>query len=110
MSQRDQITKQSDETFVVEMDYKGTIPLGANAISSSTLSAVKWLNTTPETKVVGNDILRSLSGTVVLPNRTKSQFWIENGTDNYTYQISILTTFDNGAILKDEVFVRVLNV
>jgi hypothetical protein len=109
MAQRDQITKQTEEKFLVEIDYKASIPIGASTVTGATVTAVKWLNTTPETKTSGADILISGTAIIVEPNRTKADFWIQNGTDNYTYQISVLATFNNGAILKDEVFVRVLN-
>lgn len=109
MDLRNQRTKQTFEEYNLEMDYRPVLPIGALVLSSVSLSAIKWPSGEPATISAGDEILSSFSGVLVEPNKTKTTFWIRGGTNNYTYQISVLATFDNGSKLKDEVFVRVMD-
>lgn len=109
MYTRTQRVKQSAEEYDFEIDYKGNFPLNATELSSVALTATKWANGTPTTISDGSEILSDNEGTIVEPNKTRTSFRIKGGTNNYTYKISVLATFDNGAVLQDEVYIRIFN-
>lgn len=110
---RNQDTKQPYEEWPTEISfgYSGGsfhLPPGAKEIVSASASAVKWHRQDVNNKSDATlEILQSATPVIVLPGKTKVRIHIKGGTDNYDYQITVKTVFDNGAKLEEELLIRV---
>ena len=112
---RDTLEKQPSEAFEIEVDFTRAVPLGANDLVTAIGSAIKWQRRKPKvTSDATTEILRDVNGVIVghecSENKLQARFFLENGDDDYDYKITVVGTFDNGAILEEDIYLRVREV
>lgn len=102
--------KQPSEELPIEVNFGSlsVLPRGAKEITSSTVVCKKWKRTLPDIVEPAPEFLVSSTPTILSPTRCKVQFRVKNGIDGYNYQVTVRVTFDNGAKLEEEVYVRVI--
>jgi hypothetical protein len=103
-------TKTPNEVLPIEVNFGKlhVLPRGATKIASATASAKRWKRKLFSGFEVDNTILISTTPAILLPNETTLRVIVVGGLDGYNYVISITATFDNGAILKEELYVKVI--
>jgi hypothetical protein len=103
-------TKQPSEEIPIEVNFGSlsVLPRGAKEILSSSLICKKWKRTQPDNVETAPEFLVSPTPTILPPTKCKVQFRIKDGIDGYNYQITVRVTFDNGAKMEEEVYVRVI--
>ena len=101
--------KQPAEVVPIEISFGKLhiLPRGAKEIISAQATAKRWKRKFPDVVEEANSFLVSTEPTILNPNKTSVRVSVTGGEDNYDYQVSILVTFNNGAKLEEEVFVRV---
>lgn len=109
IAQRIQHNKQPFEVLPIDVNFGklSDLPRGASEIVTATATAKKWKRTQSEPKTDAPEILESPNPTILPPYKTKVRLVIQGGEDNYDYQVTVRVTFDNGAKLEEEIFVRV---
>lgn len=102
--------KQPNEELPIEVNFGSlsVLPRGAKEIVSGTLTCKKWKRTQPESVELAPEFLVSPTPTIVPTTKCKVRFRVKDGIDGYNYQVTVLVTFDNGAKLEEEVYVRVI--
>lgn len=107
---RNNYIKQPSEQIPIELNFGSlnVLPKGAKEIVSGSLTATKWKRALPDEVSDAPEILDSTTPTILPPTRCKVRFHIKNGIDGYNYQVTLRVTFDNGAKLEEEVYVRVV--
>lgn len=101
--------KQPAEVLPIEISFGKLhiLPRGAKEIVSTEAKAKKWPRKFPDDVEEADEFLVSTEPMILNPNKTSVRFTVTGGEDDHDYQVSILVTFDNGAKLEEEVFVRV---
>lgn len=110
--------KQPAERLPIDVSFGKlhVLPRGAKEIISAEVSAKRWPRKSPDDIEVANNFVASSnphaggpipSVTILNPNKTSVRFVVEGGENGYDYEVTVLVTFDNGAKLEEEVFVRV---
>lgn len=110
--------KQPAEILPIDVSFGKlhVLPRGAKEIVSAQVSAKRWQRKFLDTTEPANDFIvhttpESGSGvpaiTILNPNKTSVRFAVQGGQSGYDYEVTVLVTFDNGAKLEEEVFVRV---
>lgn len=101
--------KQPAEVLPIELAFGSlsVLPKGAKEISSTEAFAVKWKRKFPDVVEEANEFLVSTTPEILLPNKTRVRVTVTGGDDGYDYQVTVRVTFDNGALLEEEIFVRV---
>ena len=101
--------KQPSEILPIDISFSKLhiLPKGATEISSTLASAKRWKRKLPQIVEAANSFLVSTTPTILTPNKTSVRVTVTGGDDGYDYQVTVLVTFDNGAKLEQEVFVRV---
>lgn len=110
--------KQPSERLPVDVSFGKlhVLPRGAKEIISAEVSAKRWPRKFPGDVEIANNFVASSdphtgdsipSVTILNPNKTSVRFVVEGGESGYDYEVTVLVTFDNGAKLEEEVFVRV---
>lgn len=105
--------KQPAEILPIDISFGKlhVLPRGATKIVSAEVSAKRWQRKFPDTVEPANDFIVSNGGIpeikIVNPNNTTVRFTVCGGQSGYDYEATVLVTFDNGAKLEEEVFVRV---
>ena len=76
---------------------------------SSSATAQKWKRTEPDNKQdATTEFLVSSSPNILPPTNCKVRVNVKDGTSGYDYQVTVRVTFDSGAKLEEELFVRVM--
>lgn len=103
------LMKQPNEVLPVDISFGKLhiLPSGATEISEVEASAVKWKRKFPDTVEAANDFLVTQTPAILEPSKTSVRVTLTGGTDGYDYKVTILATFDNNAVLEQEIFVRV---
>lgn len=104
------IDKQPFDKFPVDIQFspKNKINYNLGEITDSEASAIKWhKDNISATSDATSEILQSNIPTILSPNNTSIRLWVKDGTNNYDYKITISVTFDTGAKLQDEIYIRV---
>ena len=114
-TRRQQLEKQPSETYSVDINFEPALPLGATKLVSATASAVGWLRTRPEeVQDASTEILQSTTPALVSTSceyeNLRARIIIKDGLDNHDYKITVIGTFDNGAILEEDIYVRVREI
>lgn len=112
--------KQPAEVLPIDVSFGKlhVLPRGAKEIVSAEVSAKKWRRKFPDDVTLANDFIVPASSegpsipelpgiTILNPNKTSVRFAVQGGESGYDYEVTVLVTFDNGAKLEEEVFVRV---
>jgi len=105
--------KQPSEILPIDISFGKLhiLPRGATKIVSAEVSAKRWQRKFPDTVQSANDFIVPNAGVpqiqIVGPNNTTVRFSVQGGESGYDYEATVLVTFDNGAKLEEEVFVRV---
>jgi hypothetical protein len=110
--------KQPAERLPIDISFGKlhVLPRGAKEIISADVSAKRWPRKSPDDVELANDFIASSnplteestpSVTILNPNKTSVRFVVEGGESGYDYEVTVLVTFDNGAKLEEEVFIRV---
>lgn len=108
-SKLDIYTKRPDEVLPIEIGFGKlhVLPRGATKIVSATASAKRWKRKFPQNVEGANDFLVSTTPSILPPGETTVRVVTTGGLDGYDYVISLRVTFDNSAVLEDEIYVRV---
>jgi len=86
------------------------LPRGANQIVSSSASAKKWKRTESDNKQDATiEFLVSSTPDILPPTNCKVRLSVKDGTSGYDYQVTVRVTFDSGAKLEEELFIRVMD-
>lgn len=111
IDRRRSFTKQPGEIYPIDIEFSEAVPLGSDGIVSATASAVKWPRREPKNESDATSEILFSTDAVILNEHIScgetARFTIQGGIHNYDYKITILATFDNGAILEEEIYVRV---
>ncbi len=108
IDRRQQFTKQPSEKLPVDLDFGRAIPVGSDHIVDASATAVKWPRKQPTVKTdATSEILLSDVPVIVGVSQTKLRLMVIDGLDEFEYQISVISIWDNGAELEDEIYVRV---
>lgn len=108
--------KQPAEVLPIDISFGKLhiLPRGASKIVSAEVSAKRWKRKFPDDVEIANEFIVPSDvnpGTplisILSPNFTTVRFSVHNGESGYDYEVTVLVTFDNGAKLEEEVFVRV---
>jgi hypothetical protein len=108
--------KQPAEVLPIDIGFGKLhiLPRGASKIVSAEVSAKRWRRKFPDDIEVVNDFFVPKTGEpgvpdikILSPNNTTVRFSVQGGESGYDYEVTLLVTFDNGAKLEEEVFVRV---
>jgi hypothetical protein len=101
--------KQPNEVLPIELSFGKLhiLPKGASEITDAVASVKRWKRKFPEIIESKNDFLISTTPTILPPNKTKIMITVHGGDSGYDYQVTVLVTFDNGAKLEEDIFVRV---
>jgi hypothetical protein len=110
--------KQPAERLPIDVSFGKlhVLPRGAKEIISAEVSAKRWPRRSPDDVEIANDFLSTSNPqteetipavTILNPHKTSVRFVVEGGESGYDYEVTVLVTFDNGAKLEEEVFVRV---
>jgi len=108
-SKLDIYIKRPDEILPIEIGFGKLhiLPRGATKITAATASAKRWKRKFPQNVEGANDFLTSTTPAILTPNETTVRITTTGGLDGYDYVISLRVTFDNNAVLEDEIYVRV---
>lgn len=108
--------KQPAEVLPIDIGFGKlhVLPRGATKIVGAVVSAKRWQRKFPDTVEPSNSFIvpaEADPGTpliaILSPNNTTVRFTVHGGESGYDYEVTVLVTFDNGAKLEEEVFVRV---
>jgi hypothetical protein len=108
--------KQPAEVLPIDISFGKlhVLPRGASKIVSAEVSAKKWRRKFPDDIELADDFIvpSDVNPTIPLisilaPYYTSVRFSVHGGENGYDYEVTVLVTFDNGAKLEEEVFVRV---
>jgi hypothetical protein len=110
--------KQPAEILPIDISFGKlhVLPRGAREIVAAEVSAKRWQRKFPDDVELANNFIVHTNIengpsvpaiTILNPNKTSVRFAVEGGTSGYDYEVTVLVTFDNGAKLEEEVFVRV---
>ena len=101
--------KQPAEVLPIDVSFGKLhiLPRGAKEIVSAQASAKKWPRKFINESESANDFLVSTTPVILSPNKTTVRTTVTGGQPGWDYQVTILVTFDNGAKLEEEVFIRV---
>lgn len=110
--------KQPAERLPIDVSFGKlhVLPRGAKEIISAEVSAKRWPRKLPNEIELANNFIAHTNPqtgqttpavTILDPNKTSVRFVVEGGESGYDYEVTVLVTFDNGAKLEEEVFVRV---
>lgn len=107
---RNPFIKQPSEEFDIDIEFDGfgALPVGADRIVSGTVEAIGWERKNPQ--ITSDATSEILFSTNIVPAGTyfrKARFRVIGGEDDHEYKITVKVTFDNGAKLEEEVFMRV---
>lgn len=110
IERRKLIDKQPNESFPIEINFAKSLPLGATEIDSVTVSATKWQRKIPTVVTSTTEIFDVTDPQIVGVSNTKVRVFLTGGVTNYEYKITVSATFDSGAVLEDEFYVRVKEI
>lgn len=113
--------KQPAEVLPIDIGFGKLhiLPRGASEIVLAEVSAKRWRRRFPDdievvdvedffvTKLSIPENPAEADVEILAPNNTSVRFAVKGGEAGYDYEVTLLVTFDNGAKLEEEVFVRV---
>lgn len=113
--------KQPAEVLPIDIGFGKlhVLPRGSSKIVLAEVSAKRWQRKFPDnveivdvdeffvTKIGIPENPPEADVKILTPNNTTVRFSVKGGENGYDYEVTVLVTFDNGAKLEEEVFVRV---
>jgi hypothetical protein len=109
--------KQPAEVLPIDIGFGKLhiLPRGSSKIVSAEVSAKRWQRKFPDDVeivdaqdfFVTKEDPSKADVKILTPNNTTVRFSVKGGESGYDYEVTLLVTFDNGAKLEEEVFVRV---
>jgi len=107
---RNTYTKQPFEQLPIDVNFGSltVLPRGAKEIVASVALAKKWKRTSPDSpEDATSEFLDSSTPQILAPNNCKVRVQVKGGISGYDYQVTVRVTFDNGAKLEEELYIRV---